>query len=401
MLSYTDARSFAETITLAAGLVPLMPDLEISALTPSQSEGSIGTTSFAFQISRSGDLSGSSRVSWVVEGSGTNPANTADFALNQLPSGTAVFAAGQDNLTITIAVIGDGRAEPDERFRVLLSSASNGRITPATASATGLILNDDISAQTYSFTASSTTVFEGNSVAIGVTTTNVPAGRRLYWQASGTGITASDFTSGGLNGEVLIGGDGRSSFTRTIAADAVVDPNETLEIKFFSDTTRSLQVGNTLNLTIKEPTVGLATDSNDIITGTAAADRLNGVPSGSTLRGRGSRDELTGRAGNDIFVLGDASGTYYDDGQPANRGTTDMAIIQDFASGDKIQLWGESSMYSLASALNTGISGIRIDLNPISPSVPGALPEAIGFIRGATLASLNLSNPLQFLYLNS
>ena len=401
VVSYTDARSFAETINLAAGLVPLMPDLAISALTPSQSEGSIGTTSFAFQISRSGDLSGSSRVAWVVEGSGTNPANTADFALNQWPSGTAVFAAGQDNLTITIAVIGDGRVEPDERFRVLLSSASNGRITPATASATSLILNDDSSAQTYSFTASSTTLFEGNSVAIGVTTTNVPAGRRLYWQASGTGITASDFRSGGLNGEVLIGGDGRSSFTRTIAADAVVDPDETLQIKFFSDTTRSLQVGNTLNLTIKEPTVGLATDSNDIITGTAAADRLNGVPSGSTLRGRGSRDELTGRAGNDIFVLGDASGTYYDDGQPANRGTTDMAIIQDFASGDKIQLWGESSMYSLASALNTGISGVRIDFNPISPSVPGALPEAIGFVRGATLASLNLSNPLQFLYLNS
>ena len=100
-------------------------------------------------------------------------------------------------------------------------------------------------------------------------------------------------------------------------------------------------------------------------------------------------------------MLGDASGTYYDDGQPANRGTTDMAIIQDFASGDKIQLWGESSMYSLASALNTGISGVRIDLNPISPSVPGALPEAIGFVRGATLASLSLSNPLQFLYLNS
>ena len=401
VVSYTDARSFAETINLAAGLVPLMPDLAISALTPSQSEGSIGTTSFAFQISRSGDLSGSSRVAWVVEGSGTNPANTADFALNQWPSGTAVFAAGQDNLTITIAVIGDGRVEPDERFRVLLSSASNGRITPATASATSLILNDDSSAQTYSFTASSTTVFEGNSVAIGVTTTNVPAGRRLYWQASGTGITASDFRSGGLNGEVLIGGDGRSSFTRTIAADAVVDPDETLQIKFFSDTTRSLQVGNTLNLTIKEPTVGQTTNGNDIITGTAAGEYLNGVPSGSSLRGRGSRDELTGRAGNDIFVLGDASGTYYDDGQPANRGTTDMAIILDFASGDKIQLWGESSMYSLASALNTGISGVRIDLNPINPLVPGALPEAIGFVRGATLASLSLSNPLQFLYLNS
>jgi hypothetical protein len=401
VVSYTDARGFAETITVGAGTVPLMPDLAITALTPSQSEGSIGTTAFTFQISRSGDLSGSSRVAWVVEGSGSNPANAADFALNQWPSGTAVFATGQNNLTITIPVIGDGTVEPDERFRVLLSSASNGRLTPATASATSLILNDDLPARTYSFTASATTVFEGNAVAIGVITTNVAAGSRLYWQASGAGITASDFSSGGLNGDVLIGADGRASFTRTIAADAVIDPNETLEIKFFSDTARSLQVGNTVNVLIKEPTVGLATDSNDIITGTAAGEQLNGVPSGSSLRGRGSRDELTGLAGDDIFVLGDASGTYYDDGLSANRGSTDMAIIRDFASGDRIQLWGANSMYSLVSALNAGTSGVRIDLKPINSMVPGALPEAIGFVRGATLASLNLANPLQFLYLNS
>jgi hypothetical protein len=401
VVSYTDARGFAETITVGAGTVPLMPDLAITALTPSQSEGSIGSTAFAFQISRSGDLSGSSRVAWVVEGSGSNPANAADFALNQWPSGTAVFATGQDNLTITIPVLGDGTVEPDERFRVLLSSASNGRLTPATASATSLILNDDLPARTYSFTSSATTVFEANAVAIGVITTNVSAGSRLYWQASGAGITASDFSSGGLNGDVLIGADGRASFTRTIAADAVVDPNETLEIKFFSDTARSLQVGNTINVLIKEPTVGLSTDSNDIITGTAAGEILNGVPAGSSLRGRGSRDELTGLAGDDIFVLGDASGTYYDDGLSANRGTTDMAIIRDFASGDRIQLWGANSMYSLVSALNAGASGVRIDLKPINSMVPGALPEAIGFVRGATLASLNLSNPLQFHYVNS
>jgi hypothetical protein len=278
---------------------------------------------------------------------------------------------------------------------VLLSSSSNGRITPATAGATSLILNDDLPAQTYSFTASATTVFEGNAVAIGVITTNVSAGNRLYWQASGAGITASDFSSGGLNGDVLIGADGRASFTRTIAADAVVDPDETLEIKFFSDTARSLQVGNTLTVLIKEPTVGLATDSNDIITGTAAGEHLIGVPSGSSLRGRGSRDELTGLAGDDLFVLGDASGTYYDDGLSANRGTTDMAIIRDFMIGDRIQLWGDSSRYTFVSALYNGIKGTRIDL---LPPISGSLPEAIGFVQGVTLASLNLTNTNQFSY---
>ncbi|MFN7900102.1 MAG: hypothetical protein ACK5N0_10650, partial [Synechococcaceae cyanobacterium] len=401
LVSYTDLRGFAEAVSVAADPVALMPDLTINALTPSQSEGSIGSTPFAFQISRSGDLRGSSRVAWVVEGSGSNPASSADFALNQWPSGSASFTAGQDSLCITIPVMADRTVEPDESFRVLLSSASNGRITPATASATSQILHDDLPTQTFSFTASATSVFEGNAVAIGVTTTNMPAGSRLYWEASGSGITPSDFSGGGLNGDVLIGGDGRSSFTRTIAADAVVDPDETLEIKFFSDTARSLQVGNSLSITIKEPTVGLSTESNDFISGTAAGERLNGVPSGSSLRGRGSRDELTGQAGEDLFVLGDASGPYYDDGLPTNRGTTDMAIIRDFSAGDRIQLWGTSSRYSLISTLNAGFSGVRIDLNPINPTISGALPEAIGFVRGATLASLSLTNSTQFLYQNS
>jgi hypothetical protein len=175
----------------------------------------------------------------------------------------------------------------------------------------------------------------------------------------------------------------------------MVDPNETLEIKFFSDTARSLQVGNTINVLIKEPTVGLATDSNDNITGTTAGEHLNGVPSGSSLRGRGSRDELTGQAGDDIFVLGDASGTYYDDGLSANRGTTDMAIIRDFATGDRILLWGDSSQYTFVPALYNGIKGTRIDL---LPPISGSLPEAIGFVQGATLASLNLANTNQFSY---
>jgi hypothetical protein len=77
-----------------------------------------------------------------------------------------------------------------------------------------------------------------------------------------------------------------------------------------------------------------------------------------------------------------------------------MAIIRDFSAGDRIQLWGASSRYSLISTLNAGFSGVRIDLNPTNPTISGALPEAIGFVRGATLASLNLSNSTQFLYQN-
>jgi hypothetical protein len=73
-----------------------------------------------------------------------------------------------------------------------------------------------------------------------------------------------------------------------------------------------------------------------------------------------------------------------------------MAIIKDFSSGDRIQLWGTSSQYSLVSALYIGVKGIRIDL---LPSTSGSLPEAIGFVQGATFATLSLSNSSQFLYI--
>ena len=396
LVSYTDGTGFAETITVEAGTVPLMPALSITALTPSQDEGSIGTTSFVFEISRSGDLTGSTSVAWSVDGTGTNPATNTDFALNQLPSGTAVFATGQVNLTLSIAVIGDGSVESDERFQVVLGSASNGRITPGGASATSLIPNDDLASQTYAFTASSSIVYEGNPLNIGVATTNVSAGTRLYWQASGTNITDSDFTSGGLSGEVVIGSDGRASFTRTVAADPLVDPNEVMELKFYSDASRSQQVGTTLSITIKEPSVGVITDGNDIITGTAAGEMLTGITTGTTLRGLGSRDDLTGAGGDDIFALGDQTGVYYEDGLSANRGTIDMAVIRDFTTGDRIQLWGDASKYSLVSALFSGVRGVRIDLNPVAP---GALGEAIGFVQAATTTSLNLGNSSQFLYL--
>ena len=395
LIAYTDAMGSAETITMDAGTVPLMPDLAITVLTPLLSEGSIGSSSFGFQISRNGDLTGISRVAWTVEASGTNPANTADFALNQWPAGIAEFAPGQERLIISIPVVGDGLLEPDESFRVSLSSASNGRIPLINASATSLILNDDLPAQSFNYMASSSAVYEGSAVAIGIITTNVPSGTRLHWKAGGAGITASDFIGSGLSGEVVIGNDGRASFTQSIAADAVVDFDEVMEMRFFLDSAHSQLVGNILNITLKEPTVGQPTDGTDTITGTASDELIRGVPTGSSLRGRASRDDLIGGLGFDTFILGDASGPYYDDGEAANRGTTDMAIIRDFAMGDRIQLWGDSSKYTFVSTLYNGIKGTRIDL---LPPISGSLPEAIGFVQGATLASLNLTNTNQFSY---
>ena len=374
-----------------------LPTVSLSALSADQAEGNLGSTPFTFAITRSGDPSVSLSVEWAVTGSGANPANALDFAGSALPRGLATFLPNQLSHTITINVVGDRSFEADESFSVNLSNpmgpmGSIGKALPAGSStATGRILNDDLFAPpSYTFTKSADTVVEGTTLVIGVSSANVPAGTPLYWRFSGEGITASDFTDGQLEGSSVIGTDGRIGFSKAIAIDASNDPSETLELRFYNDSALTNQVGATLTVLLKQPSIGVVTDGSDILTGTDAPDTLNGVPSGSTLRGMGSLDRLTGGLGDDIFVLGDSSGRFYDDGTPA-LGTIDMAVVTDFNTGDRIQLYGLATDYRLISGRHAGVAGVRIDA--LSPT-----PEALGFVQGASLATLNLANPNQFLF---
>jgi Ca2+-binding RTX toxin-like protein len=147
-------------------------------------------------------------------------------------------------------------------------------------------------------------------------------------------------------------------------------------------------------VTLKEPSVGVVTDGPDVITGTAANETISGIPSGSSLRGRGTVDKLTGGGGNDLFLLGDADGIFYDDGNASVQGTTDMAWITDFSAGDKIRLYGNSTYYQLTSARYAGLRGVQINA-----LLPASTPEPIGFVQAATLTTLSLTNSAQFTYL--
>jgi subtilisin family serine protease len=102
------------------------------------------------------------------------------------------------------------------------------------------------------------------------------------------------------------------------------------------------------------------TTGSDNIVGTSGNDILSGVPSSGTHLGRGTIDVLTGGAGNDIFVVGDARGLFYNDGNSKNAGTGDYARIMDFQTGDKIQLSDDFSTYFLRSLQIGGFSGIGI-----------------------------------------
>ena len=259
-----------------------------------------------------------------------------------------------------------------------------------------LNVNDLPDSPTYSFSKSADVVYERGALAIGVSTTNVAAGKLLYWSLSGTNITAGDFSDGTLLGSVSLGDDGKASFTKVVAADGVIEADESLNVKFFNDAARSQQIGSTLSVTLKDPVVGVVSDGPDIITGTGANEVISGVPTGSSLRGRGTVDRLTGGGGNDQFLLADRTGAYYNDGDPATDGSADIAVITDFNAGDSIRLFGSASLYQLSQGVYGGSAGLWIRILPTGSGVS----ERIGFVQSATLSSLSLSNATQFTYLN-
>ncbi len=114
--------------------------IEVSIADLFQAEGNFGSTSFVFNLTRSGDLSNSLRVDWdleLIDGQ----ADDGDFVFGQAPNGQAVFGAGSANAEVLIQVNGDRDFEPDETFTVRLSNPSAGSLSDDTA--TGTIENDD------------------------------------------------------------------------------------------------------------------------------------------------------------------------------------------------------------------------------------------------------------------
>ena len=96
---------------------------------------------------------------------------------------------------------------------------------------------------------------EGETLTTSVKTKFVDVGTSLYWKLSGSGINSNDFSSGSLSGSGLVGSDGTFSFSHLIANDFATEGTENLNIKLFSDSSYSTQVGSTSDLTIYDTSV--------------------------------------------------------------------------------------------------------------------------------------------------
>ncbi|MEM8503734.1 MAG: CAP domain-containing protein [Cyanobacteria bacterium P01_D01_bin.1] len=113
---------------------------------------------------------------------------------------------------------------------------------------------------------------------------------------------------------------------------------------------------------------------NDRLLGGGGKDRLQGA----SQNRRNEKDVLTGGGGRDRFVIGDSSGTFYDDRRGRSAGLKDYALITDFDQRkDVIQL---SDNYSYRLGATPG--GIESGQALFIDSPRGQKDELIAVIQG-------------------
>ena len=269
------------------------------------SEGSSGETAFAFTMSRTGDLSAANAVAWAVTGSGASPASAADFTAGVLPSGTVTFATGESSKTIAVGVHGDTVVEPNEGFLVTLSGPTNGAVL-GTATASGLIQNDDVATSISIATTITSSLAEGSTgetpFAFTVTRTgDLTTAHAAAWAVTGTGASpanAADFTGGLLPSGTVSFAAGESSKTITVSVhgDTTVEPNEGFLVTLAGPTNGAVLGTATASGLIQNDDLSL-----NAVNGTAGADTLTGTLGADRLQGLGGNDVLIGRAGNDVL----------------------------------------------------------------------------------------------------
>ncbi|MGB3653680.1 MAG: calcium-binding protein [Rivularia sp. (in: cyanobacteria)] len=209
-----------------------------------------------------------------------------------------------------------------------------------------------------------------------------------------TGGTGNDYLNGGIDKDFLEGGEGRDRLYGGNADDTLIGGagNDFLKGGDGEDFLdggegKDRLYGGDLNDQL------IGGSGNDYIDGGDGNDEIIGVD--ATTFGVGERDRLKGNVGKDTFILGDTERAFYNDGNNANAGKSDYAIIEDFNQNeDFIQLFaGEEDYYFGAIG---GSTGIYIDNDNAEGLTRN--DELIGLIRKGNFAEGMIDGSIQGFY---
>ena len=203
------------------------------------SEGNSGTTTATFTLTRSGNIAGTSRVSYAT----VDATATAGSDYTAQPLTTVTFAAGQSTATVTVDVTGDAVDEANEAFRLMLSAPE--RVIISDASGTATIVDDDgpVTPGPSTFLAiNDISVTEGNSGTTAAVFTITRSGDTAatstvrYQTDAGSATADVDYTRVTFTTVSFAAGETTKTVTVNVTGDTTPEANETFNVKLSSPT---------------------------------------------------------------------------------------------------------------------------------------------------------------------
>jgi hypothetical protein len=185
-------------------------------------EGNTGTTTATFTVTLSGASGKAVTVDWATaDGSAQQP---SDYTAG---SGTLTFSPGDTTKPIVVTVNGDGTAELDETFNVLLSAASNATLGDAVG--IGTIVDDELLPV---IDIDEPTALEDTGTITFTVTLSHPSGSPVtvdWGTAAGTATNGPDYFD--TNGIVTFApGDTIQTVAITVNADGTYELDETMAV---------------------------------------------------------------------------------------------------------------------------------------------------------------------------
>jgi chitinase len=216
------------------------PPVGISISGGSVTEGNAGATPLTFTVRLAAAATSTVTVNYATA-SGSAVAGS-DFTA---ASGTLAFAPGETSKTVVVDVIGDTAVESNETFTLVLSGASaNARIT--TASATGIISNDDQQvARTLSI--ASVRAPESQGIFSFVVTLSAASTSRVtvkFATANGTAVAGRNGDYTATSGTLTFNaGETSKVISVSVRNDTLVEADETFSVRLSSASGATIGAG--------------------------------------------------------------------------------------------------------------------------------------------------------------
>jgi hypothetical protein len=180
---------------------------------------------------------------------------TLYWSINHSTTASTDFSTNSGSFTITtnagsftVGPLADQVTEGAESFTVSIRAYSTSGTVLATTSA--ITVNDtSTTPPTYSATPAASSVNEGSSLTINVSTTNVANATTLYWTTSHISTAAADFSAN--SGSFTINTNA-GSFSITAVADSTTEGAQTFTVQIRTGSTAGTVVATTSTITVND-----------------------------------------------------------------------------------------------------------------------------------------------------